>query len=321
MSVKSDRPALVPIRGEAAAVDTYLSTVSPKDDNWDRLKVQSKLLAHKFSQINRRSYTDRMVACSQYLHFNQVLEPETGAVKLKLFNARFCRVRLCPICQWRKSLMWIGRFMKALPRIREDYPNSEFIYLVLTVKNMPVEELRDSLDWMNRSWQRLIQRKAWPGLGFVRATEITRSKTNEAHPHFNALMMVPKSYFQGKYYLSTEKWIQLWQESLQVEYQPSVWVQKVKPKQKGQTVESALIETFKYPLKYEDMAANNEWLDVVTGQINSTKAVSLGGCFKKYMKEDDPENLIGLDEEDDPVIGTLAFGWRERFRRYTVESM
>ena len=77
------------------------------------------------------------------------------------------------------------------------------LFLTLTVRNMPVCELRDALQHMNKSWQRLIKRKEFKAVqGWIRTTEITRGKDGSAHPHFHILLMVPPSWFRGKHTLN-----------------------------------------------------------------------------------------------------------------------
>ena len=55
--------------------------------------------------------------------------------------------------------MWQARFYQSLPTIVQEHPKARWLFLTLTVRNMPVCELRDALQHMNKSWQRLIKRK------------------------------------------------------------------------------------------------------------------------------------------------------------------
>lgn len=153
--------------------------------------------------------------------------------------------------------MWIARFYKAFPQIYADHPDWRYIMVTFTVRNCPVMELKKTIAEMNSAWQRLIQRKAWPGLGFVRSLEITRGSwvvketgqiipprlvsqipielrelkdKNSAHPHYHCLIAVPPGYMKGKKYLSTAKWAQLWQEALRSDYTPICDARVVKPK-------------------------------------------------------------------------------------------
>jgi hypothetical protein len=70
----------------------------------------------------------------------------TGKRKLKLVSTHFCRVRHCPICQWRRSLQWKARAYENLPRVVADYPNGRWMFLTLTMKNCPLEDLRETSD-------------------------------------------------------------------------------------------------------------------------------------------------------------------------------
>ncbi len=51
-------------------------------------------------------YGARMASCGGLLRFGWATLKETGETRLRLREAHFCRVRHCPVCQWRRSLMW-----------------------------------------------------------------------------------------------------------------------------------------------------------------------------------------------------------------------
>ena len=194
----------------------YLSHISPKDKPWDIHKAQAVEVARILEQGREQHQRQaaRMRDCAEHLEFGWVFESaETGEVKLKLKEARFCRVRHCPICQWRRSLMWVSRFYHAFPRIHRDHPEWRYVMLTLTVRNCSVLDLRRTITDMNRAWDRLVKRNVWPAVGYVRSLEITRGKDGSAHPHFHCLLAVEPSYF-GRKYLSTAKWAALWQEAL-----------------------------------------------------------------------------------------------------------
>ncbi|WP_338057085.1 protein rep, partial [Salinivibrio socompensis] len=104
-------------------------------------------------------YAQRMAECSGVLRFGWQTAPDTGESRLRLREAHFCRVRHCPVCQWRRTLMWQARFYQAMPRLAAEHPKARWIFLTLTVKNCQISELRDTLKHMNASWQRLKDRK------------------------------------------------------------------------------------------------------------------------------------------------------------------
>lgn len=231
-SVSADCFESVPAQSEQSNPADYLTVVSPQDKPWDIHRLQSEEVSEIFTlgMPHHQRQAQRMSECANNLEFGYVLESTgTGELKFKLKQTWFCRVRFCPICQWRRSLMWVGRFHCAFPRIFADHPEMRYLLLTLTVRNCPILELRSTVDGMNKAWDRMIKRKAWPALGFVRSLEITRGKDGSAHPHFHCLLALPPSYFGSKY-LSTAKWADLWKDSLRVDYTPICDVRIIKPK-------------------------------------------------------------------------------------------
>lgn len=225
--------------------------------------------------------------------------------------------------------MWVARFLKALPAITTDYPTARYLFLTLTVRNCPLVELRSTIADMNRAWKRLTLRKQFPAIGFARSTEVTRDEDGLAHPHFHVLMMVPSSYFTHGY-ITHGEWAELWRSCLQVNYEPWVHVQTVKSKRKAalgevsaiEVIAAGVVETFKYSVKPSDLIGkggelDRAWLVELTRQLHKTRAVSLGGVFKNYLSEAEPEDLIGEEVEGEELEDTsLLFGWREIVQRY-----
>lgn len=210
-----------------------LQVISPDDKPWDVHKLQAVRVAAFLDQgeETHQRQADRMRVCAETLEFGWVNLPgDTGETKLRLKETRFCRVRHCPICQWRKSLMWISRFYRAFPKIYADHPDWRYLMLTLTIRNCSIFDLRQTVKDMNKAWQRMTQRKDWPASGFVRTLEITRGDDGSAHPHFHCLLAVSPGYFVGRKYLSTAKWAAMWGEVLRIDYTPICEVHTVKPK-------------------------------------------------------------------------------------------
>jgi plasmid rolling circle replication initiator protein Rep len=115
--------------------------------------------------------------------------------------------------------MWKAKAYKVLPKIVEAYPKHRWLFLTLTLKNSPITELKPTLTTMNRAFQRLSQRKAWPAEGWLRSTEVTRGRDGSAHPHFHCLLMVKPSYF-GKGYINQAEWVELWRHAMRLDYDP-----------------------------------------------------------------------------------------------------
>lgn len=312
----------------------YLSDVSPKDKPWDEHRANSEIVQNAYAKLGYDRYPDRINDCSRLLEFALKQDLQSDLL-FKLLGARFCRVRFCPVCQWRKSLMWRSRFRKAIPLIRVEYPSYQFLFLTLTVKNCEVNDLRETVDWMNKSWLKLVKRKAFPAKGWVKAVEVTKSKDGLAHPHFHCILIVPSRYFKTKDYLTKDSWIDLWQQSLKIDYKPSIDIRKVKlikSREKNiserlgreltqdDIVSYGLMECLKYSVKESDLTSDLQWLDAITQQLHKTRAIALGGIFKEYLSEDEPEDLINADiEQDIEILKTDArflFGWEEKVKRY-----
>ena len=222
--------------------------------------------------------------------------------------------------------MWRARFYEALPKLLGDHPKLVPVFLTLTVKNCPVGELRSHLDQMNRAFVRLTQRKVWPGVGWVKSVEVTRSAQGEAHPHFHVLLFVRPGYFQGKSYLKQAEWRELWQSCLRADYLPVVNVKRVKGKREGSDgLREAILETLKYGVKPDDLVSEADWLYSITQQLHKTRAVAVGGILKDYLKEEEPEDLISddnseLTDEQIESIPTLCFDWMTTVKRYAKSA-
>lgn len=358
--------------------EPFLRDISPSDKPWDLHKAQAVEVAAILDQglESHQRQAARMRVCANRLEFGWVFESsDTGETRLKLKEARFCRVRSCPICQWRRSLMWIARFYQAFPQIYRDHPEWRYIMLTLTVRNCSVLDLRRTVNEMNRAWDRLVKRKAWPAAGYVRSLEITRGDDGSAHPHFHCLLAVPPGYFVGRKYLSTAKWAALWQEALRIDYTPICEVHRVKPRvwtdlremsplglhevmldevrnaifdphlndENGpprlggvavydaeqdalqptawEKIAGAVIEVIKYTVKPDDMLADPLWLIELSSQLKNSRAVALGGELRRYLSEEEPENLVSENPDGAQVNpGGVSFGWREQAQRYQREK-
>lgn len=310
------------IIGHSEACLCCLSDISPRDKPWDVHKRQSRRVAQLYRKTMLERYAERMDDCARWLEFVFESSKTLEELVIKLVNTQFCRVRHCPVCQWRRSLMWLARFYEALPEIFKAYPTHRFIFLTLTVRNCDLAQLRSTLDWMNKSWEKLTKRKQFPAVGFLKATEVTRSANGQAHPHFHCLLMVPPGYF-GRKYLTQKDWTALWQSCLKVEYTPITHIRVVKPKSQTddptEGLMQAIRETLKYSVKPEDLVNSSpDWLEELTVQLHKTRAVSVGGILRQYLSEDEPEDLIngGKEKSNIKPDTDIAFGWREKQERY-----
>ncbi|WP_410683698.1 protein rep (plasmid) [Avibacterium paragallinarum] len=239
----------------------------------------------------------------ELLRFQFIDNLATGEAELKLNKAQFCRVRLCPVCQWRRSMAWRARLFQNLPLLFAEKPNLSFIFLTLTVKNCPVTSLAETLKEMNKAWQKLIDRKA-----FKKAV----------------ILAVNKSYFRTKDYIKSAKWAELWQDCLKVDYLPVVDARKIR--QKGDQIElKAVLETLKYTTKIEHLIEDKDWFLELSDQLFKKRFIATGGCFKDVLKEEvsNEEMIKGeqneefdLEEEQEKLKKSLFFGFDHGVKKY-----
>jgi plasmid rolling circle replication initiator protein Rep len=305
-----------------AALDQpqYLTDYSPKDAPWDVHRAQAQAVEGVYLGTVFDSLAGRIRGCSGFLGFAWADDPDTGESRLKLRSAHFCRVRHCPVCQWRRSLMWQARFLKALPGIEAAHPKARWLFLTLTVRNVPVTELRSQIRSMNEAWRRFVLRPefALNVQGWIRTTEVTRGKDGSAHPHFHALLMVRPSYFT-KYYVTQSRWTELWRECARLDYRPSVDIRVVKARL-GAPGESpmrrAIYETLKYSVTPEDLM-DRDWLLELTRQVHRLRFVASGGVLRNILREtEETEQDLLLAEDGEGGEPTLFFDWRRAVRRY-----
>ncbi|MET4862480.1 protein rep, partial [Morganella morganii] len=140
--------------------DTALSDYSPKDAKWDDVRKSTErvsqflLIADAFEK-----WAHRMHDCTGLLKFAELVNTETGEISLKLRYAEFCHCRHCPMCQKRREIVYRSRFLEFLPQTLSERPNARWVFLTLTIPNVPVESLRESLKAMNKAWNKFTQRK------------------------------------------------------------------------------------------------------------------------------------------------------------------
>lgn len=285
-----------------------------RDQKIDSRKSWGNIFAAALLSAGLDKAAARVRDCAEALFFEEVTDQSTAELALRLYSAPFCKYRHCPICQWRRSLKVKATLMSALPAILEQHPTARFLFLTLTVRNCDLSDLRETIQAMNKGWKRLIQRKDWPALGWIRATEVTRGKDGSAHPHFHSTLMVPASYFSGKGYVPTREWVRRWRDAMRLDYDPVCDVRVIHPKKaskeisKGGTTAasvvdqqmaalySAIAETAKYPIKSADLLQGGpEWLARYIEQVHALKFLTSGGAFKGIMQD---LRTLGAADED-----------------------
>ncbi len=321
-----------------------LRDASPEDAKADDAKAWAESMAAALRAAGLDRPAARVRDCAEALFFDLLADRATGEIRHRLRSAPYCRYRHCPVCQGRRSLRNKAKLMTALPRILDEYPTARFAVLMLSVRNCDLPDLRATATDMAKGWQRLIKRKDWPALGWVRALEVTRADDGRAHPHYHALLMVPASYFTGRGYVPTREWVQRWREAMRLDYDPVCYAQTVKasPKRLAALHEaakaagtevtpqairraalvSAVAEVAKYSTKAADLLAGGpEWLAVYVEQVHALKIITTGGVLKGIMRdlrEVEDENLVDVGDGhiEGEKIADVAYHWNRPRKGY-----
>jgi len=302
-----------------------------KDRNWRGRKLSNVKLSKGYQKLD---YKENMVQnvrqCAEVLTF---LTQENG--DLKLNQAWFCKNKLCPICNWRRSMKYSWQATQIVDEAMKREPKGRFLFLTLTIKNVPGRELNQAMSDLTKSFDKLFRRAKVKKnlLGFLRATEVTVEEEREGyyHPHLHILMMMKSSYFQGGEYLSQKEWTEMWKQSAKLDYTPVVNIKAVKNKKTevfDQTgIKKAILETAKYPVKPIDFDDENlQVIDDLYKGLFRKRQLAYGGLFKKLKKElglDDVENgeLVHVDEETGEISGgqQLVAVWNWERKNYFIK--
>ena len=119
-------------------------SVSGKERPWSIRKGQALKVAESFKRLGINYRYIRITQCGDILQFREC--PNDGYKKLN--KANFCRDRLCPMCNWRRSLKVSVNVYKVVSSL-EDY---NFLHLVVTQKNVVPEKLKAEVDRLYYAW-------------------------------------------------------------------------------------------------------------------------------------------------------------------------
>ncbi|MCV3320589.1 MULTISPECIES: protein rep [Pediococcus] len=275
---------------------------------WKERKIENVRYAEYLSILEfKRAHDVR--GCGEVLRFRKVGE------HLKLYQTWFCKKRLCPLCNWRKSMKNSSQLKEIIAETVSREPKGRFLFLTFTIKNVYTsEDLKVSLRALTSAFNKLTRYKkvAKNLLGYLRSTEITVNEQDSSYnQHLHVLVFVKSSYFKSKdNYLTQKEWTMLWKRALKVDYDPVVHVQAVKANQRkgADSLQASAEETAKYEVKSADyMTVDDERNLAVIKDLEfalvGTRQISYGGLLKQVkqdLKLEDVENgdLIHVDDEE-----------------------
>jgi plasmid rolling circle replication initiator protein Rep len=294
-------------------------------------KLRDEPMAESFVRLGLIEKAVRIKNCGTYLEFKLF---ENGSSKL--ISANFCKVRLCSMCAWRRSMKVFGQVSRIMDHVQANH-NYRFIFLTLTQKNVPGDKLSEELDRMFAGFKRLTELKIFKSVskGFFRSLEVTHNwKRDDYHPHIHMVIAVNKSYFTDKTYISQKRWIEIWRNCMGLDYDPSVDVRTVKPdpndqEQKKISVKKAIAEVAKYSVKSDDYihekdtAKTDAAVLTLDAALANRRLFAFGGKMREIHKKLNLDAPIdgNLTETHDEIRPDLTFvivkyKWHGGFLKY-----
>lgn len=307
-----------------------------KERPWRSYKMANEYLAMAYDCLCSRK-ADRLRACGRTLTFAR---DQSGAQKLVAADS--CRVRLCPLCAWRRSLKnyWTTSMIVRWLSAHEQDPSVgryAYLFVTLTVRNCKGSELSSQIDALFAAVKRLYQRKevkaSWKGM--VRNLEVTHNINYDSkdfdtfHPHFHCIVAVRPSYFSHGY-ISHDRLVELWRDCLGVDYDPVVDIRRIRGRCGDQTTAGALAECSKYAAKAADYILLDDWeltcetVKLLDAALDARRLINYGGIFrevKALLKLDDCEDgdLVNVGGDETPLgpdAKLVTYMWYSGYRQY-----
>lgn len=255
--------------------------------------------------------------------------------KLRLERANFCKARLCPMCNWRKSLKLFSQMSKISAVFMAQQQSARFIFVTLTVPNCSASDLGKTLNSMNNAFTYLTSpnRTFAPAkkfkaslLGYMKAVEITyNQQSNSYHPHIHCLFGVKAGYFM-RGYIKKSEWQAIWSRALKSDVELIVHVETIK-----NTTAKAVAEVAKYPTKSADLfkvADEKQCINaliVLQKTLKNRRLTTFGGEFLKIKQQlglddvdSDKADLIHADDEAETFqpIERVLYKWHAKVGAY-----
>ena len=259
-------------------IETEIGKIVPLNEKiqfWDVIKRKSLDLSQRLSG-RHDDYAQRLERCCELLKFKVC---PNGYLFLK--DAQFCRVRGCPICEWRRSRKIASQVGKATKEIAGLYPNHKYMSISLPVPPCKVSSLPVALSNLRSGYRRLSELKVWIPDGWL--TFLNISFLNDmVLLKLNCLCFVPSRYF-AQQYISKRKWSELWSQSLRIDT-----LLKIETHGLGKLpINYAAHYAKKLSCGLDLSLCSDEILvDVING-LHQQKMFTASGLFKDYLDSGD----------------------------------
>ena len=285
-----------------------------KSRKWSIHKKQSLAVSDAYRKFEGdATFSKRMDECGGWLRFLACAKGHG----LLLIAAIFCQCRLCPLCQWRRSLIIFHQVKQIACEHIKHYKSDVMLLLTLTVPNVKANDLKARITLMQKAWDKFMKRNPIKRVcrSWFRSLEITYNESrDDYHPHFHVLLMVPTNYFKRDrdLYIERDEWLRMWQEVTGIPEITQVDIRKVRKLKKGDAIITVAAEIAKYATKPSDYVketkdglceAKAEVIEALHVAIRRRRLVAFGGKFKRYkqalkLAEVEEADMVKIDEKE-----------------------
>lgn len=271
-------------------------------------------------QLYKRVMPFDYKSAARYYNCGTTIALQNGMIK----SANFCRDRLCPMCAYRRSQKMFGQNMTVYQKIKAENPRYRQLFLTLTVPNVKLWQLKDTVKAMAASWNRFRNHRAFkrePVVGFCKKLEITYNKQDRTyHPHYHVMLTV------DGWASRIEEYVKWWSASVQLGRQLVCYIESVQGDAKS------VAEMSKYMTKSDDILESLEDSNISTAEekwfmyraaVFAVREMTFGGIWREYRRE-----LGYVDIEDDDLTDTevithsdapiIWYEWHHQLGQYIV---
>ena len=287
-------------------------------------KVKNIMLS-KIHQINdNQKKSIRAFNCGNFLKF---ASNDDGIRNLVFAN--FCKARLCPMCNWILSRKRFLNLSNVIERLYEE-GKYQLLFLTLTVKNCIGDELRNEIKNILKSWRYMsdknpIFKKSIHG--WFRALEVTYNKENNTyHPHLHVVLVVKPYYFDGQYYITKDKWANMWKLALKIDYDPVVHICKEYKNKNRQDQSTLISEVSKYATKAtdyiipKDINLSANIVDILDYSLKNIRLIAYGSILKIIHEKLKLNEASYCDDVIDKTLNNVIeiYRWHIGFGKYQL---
>lgn len=292
---------------------------------------EKRLLSEELSSIYYRLYlkygkgdylykSERLSYCATVLEFNILSDK-----RLKLKMGNFCKIRLCPMCIWRRSLKIFSSVKKITDKIKDDY---DFYFLTLTIKNVSGKDLPSAIDDLINGFKNLVRNSYFKNcmVGYMRTIEVTLNHNKLSkyygtyHPHIHCICAMRRGFIPE----TKENIAYMWKKAVKINYYPQVDLRECK--RVGQDLGYLLAEISKYCVKDKDIIINNAMqldnIKILDYALKGRRLAILGGIMKEtgsllHIDDDSLEDDLIIDSgAEENIENVVTFVWSKGLLGY-----